>query len=132
MGLRIEIDIYLDEELDDAEADAYEQAARFLIAACFDESQENCPIRSGDLLQSGYLVETASEAYFGYSAPYAKEAEEGRGHPGEKYYFEGSHFIEEAVMNNVAQFDKFLVLALQSEFTVYENTAGQIYLPPFN
>ena len=43
-----------------------------MAEAIFSQSQEACPVRTGDLKRSGYVKETAEGIQVGYAAPYAQ------------------------------------------------------------
>ncbi len=77
-------------------------AAKETAEKIYSESQQNCPVKSGALKQSGYIKDIGADGYeVGYSAEYAEYVDKmpqswltHTGHGGK------THFFSNAVQNN--------------------------------
>ena len=90
------------------------------VAAVFLESQRRVPFRTGRLQASGYVWGEVDWRGIIYDTEYAEIVEEGRGEPGEPYYFEGRHFLRDSIDELMSSFETHLKLALHGSFEVVE------------
>ena len=120
MGVLVEYFTLEGDIEDPTEEEAHRRALENWVAAVFLESRFRVPVRTGTLLASGRVEGEETWRQIIYDCPYAEEVEDGRGRPGEKYYFEGRHYLSGAIDDMIPQFEIFLKLALAQNFKVEE------------
>ena len=108
------------EEYPEDEEEALRKAFHLWVALVFAESQMRCPVRSGRLLASSVVVGEEDWREIVYDTEYAEEVEDGRGQPGEKFYFEGRHYVSGAVDEMLDRFEDLYRMTLSQDFNITE------------
>jgi len=110
-----------EEEWPADEEEALRRAFHLWVALVFAESQMRVPVRTGRLLASSRVEGEEDWREIIYNCEYAEECEDGRGKPGEKYFFEGRHYVGGAIEDNLDRFDDLYKRSLAQDFSVTES-----------
>lgn len=74
--VKIEVKTNLDKAVFEKIAEKYgKEHVKRIATAIYEQSQEACPVRTGDLKQSGYITEKADGYEVGYDADYAAKVD---------------------------------------------------------
>ena len=119
-ALVVRFSIEGEESEDELEDEALRRAFHLWVALIFEESHMRCPMRTGRLINSSRVEGEEDWREIIYDCEYAEEVEDGRGQPGEKYFFEGRHFVDGAIEDNIDRFEVLYKLALAQFFKVDE------------
>ena len=118
--MEAEIAVVLEGEPEEDELYAYYSSLHSWVALIFQESQLRVPVRTGRLMRSGRVEGDEDWRLIIYDCPYAEAVHNGRGMPGEKGYFPGRRWLDNAIDANLDAFELFLKLALGEQFNVSE------------